>query len=318
MFKKKPIPVFLFTGFLDSGKTTFIKETLAEGQFEDGRNMLYILCEEGEVEITGTMIKNNHLTIKTIEDEEDVSAELFARFEKETRPARVLIECNGMWDQNEILEAMPENWELAEGITTVDSTTFESYLANMKMMMTNQFVNADLVVFNRCTENHDRAMFKRMVRAVNRRAQVLFEDPEGNVDNKCDEELPYDINADIINIEDDDFGIFYIDTMDHLDAYKGKTVRFKALVHKPKLAGKDMFVAGRFAMTCCADDVQFVGYPCRYMEAKSLVDREWIYVTARMDGVFRKEYGEEVPVLYAEDVTTDAPAPDGDDIVYFN
>lgn len=317
MFSKKPIPAFIFTGFLDSGKTSFIKETLQEGQFEDGKTMLYILCEEGEVELPEEIIEKNHLVIKVVEDEEDVSKELFEAFDKEAKPVRVMIECNGMWDQNEIIEAMPERWELAEGIATVDASTFDSYLANMKMMMTNQFVNADLVVFNRCSEDADRAMFKRMVRAVNRRAQVLFEDMNGNVDDKCEEELPYDIKAPIINIEDDDFGIFYVDTMDHLAQYKGKTVRFKAVVHRPKLAGRDFMVAGRFAMTCCADDVQFVGFPCRYNESYTLKDREWIYITAKLDGVYRKEYGEEVPVLYAEDVTVGAIPPD-DDIVYFN
>lgn len=317
MFGRREVPVFMFTGFLDGGKTSFIKETLKEGQFEDGKTMLYIVCEEGEVEISEEMIAKNHLVIKVIDDEEDITPELFAQYEKEIKPARVMIECNGMWSHDEVLEALPEVWMLAEAITTVDSTTFESYLNNMKMMMTNQFLYSDLVVFNRCTEEHDRAMFKRMVRAVNRRAQVLFEDPAGNVDDKCDEELPYDVNAKIIEIGDDDFGIFYIDALDHLDVYKGKTVRYKAMVYHPKKAREDVFVPGRMAMTCCADDVAFVGFPCQYGKAKELKDKEWIYITARVGSAYSREYEQDAPVLYAESITKNADKPE-EDLVYFN
>lgn len=317
MFGRREVPVFMFTGFLDGGKTSFIKETLKEGQFEDGKTMLYIVCEEGEVEVSDEMIAKNHLVIKVIDDEEDITPELFAQYEKEIKPARVMIECNGMWSHDEVLEALPEVWMLAEAITTVDSTTFESYLNNMKMMMTNQFLYSDLVVFNRCTEEHDRAMFKRMVRAVNRRAQVLFEDPAGNVDDKCDEELPYDVNAKIIEIGDDDFGIFYIDALDHLDVYKGKTVRYKAMVYHPKKAREDVFVPGRMAMTCCADDVAFVGFPCQYGKAKELKDKEWIYITARVGSAYSREYEQDAPVLYAESITKNADKPE-EDLVYFN
>ena len=317
MFGKREVPVFVFTGFLESGKTTFIRETLKEGQFEDGKTMLYIVCEEGEAEIEEELINKNHLVIKTVEDEDEISEELFLKYEKEIKPARVIIECNGMWSHEEVLDALPATWVFAEGITTVDSSTFETYLNNMKMMMTNQFLYSNLVVFNRCKEDYDRAMFKRMVRAVNRQAQVLFEDMEGNVTDKCDEELPYDINAKIIEIADDDFGIFYVDAIDNLDAYKNKTVRFKAIVYHPKKARPDVFVPGRFAMTCCADDVAFVGYPCQFDKAKNLKDKEWIYVTARVGSAYSREFGQDAPVLYAESITQNAD-PAKEEVVYFN
>lgn len=317
MFGKREVPVFLFTGFLEGGKTSFIKETLKEGQFEDGKTMLYIVCEEGEVELDEELIKNNHLVIKTIEDEDEVSAELFTSFDKEVKPARVMIECNGMWAHDEVLDALPDSWAIAEVITTVDSSTFETYLGNMKMMMTNQFLYSDLVVFNRCADEYDRAMFKRMVRAVNKRAQVLFEDPDGNVDNKCDEELPYDINAKIIEIADDDFGIFYVDAIDNLKNYVGKTIRFKAMVYHPKKAAKDVFVPGRLAMTCCADDVAFIGFPCKYAKASDLKDKEWIFCTAKVGSSYSREFGQDAPVLYAENITQNADKAE-EELVYFN
>ena len=316
-FGRKEIPVDLFTGFLDGGKTSFIRQTMDEGQFKDGLTTLLILCEEGEEEIDILRLNDSKFVVKKIEDEDQVSETLLMSFDKEVKPGRVIIETNGLWDIEELLDAFPKHWQIAEVITPVDCTTFEMYLNNMKMMMTNQFLYSDLVVFNRCTEEHDRAMFKRMVRAVNRRAQVLFEDPEGNVDDKCDEELPYDVNAKIIEIGDDDFGIFYIDALDHLDVYKGKTVRYKAMVYHPKKAREDVFVLGRMAMTCCADDVAFVGFPCQYGKAKDLKDKEWIYVTARVGSAYSREYEQDAPVLYAESITKNADKPE-EDLVYFN
>lgn len=315
-FGRKEIPVFLFTGFLDSGKTTFIVETLKEGQFEDGRSTLYIACEEGEVEIPEELLKKNRFIVETIEDEEDVSQELLTALDKKHKPNRVMIEANGMWNYKELIENFPKNWMIAEAIATVDSNTFETYLANMKQMVTNQFDQADLIIFNRCEDTHDRAMFKRMVRAVNKRGQVLFETPDGQVDDDAHEEPPYDINADIIEIEDEHFGIFYIDAMDHLENFENKTVRFKGQIFHPKKAKPDVFVPGRFAMTCCADDVAFIGFPCKYEEATLLKDRDWIYVTAIVKKAPSKEMGGYAPVLVAKKIEKAEKAEE--DLVYFN
>ncbi len=316
MFGKRLLPVYLFTGFLDSGKTSFIRETLLDGQFQDGKTTLLIICEEGEEELETELLKKNEMEVRMIEDEEDVSRELLKTFDAEVRPARVIIEENGTWDVREIVESFPENWTLGQGIATVDSNTYEMYLSNMKQMMMNQFAYADLVLFNRCTEEHDRAMFKRTVRAVNKRAQVLYETPDGNVDDEVEEELPYDISADLIEIGDDDFGIFYLDALDNLEQYEGKTVTFKGQVFHPKRGKEDVFIPGRFAMTCCADDIAFFGFPCKYGEAKRLRTKEWVKVTAKIGSAMSREYQRRAPVLYASVVETTQAAED--ELVYFN
>lgn len=316
MIGRKPIPIYLFTGFLDGGKTSFIRQTMDEGQFKDGITTLFIVCEEGEEEIDEKRLKENKFFLKKIEDEESVSLELLEGFVKETKPGRVIIESNGMWDIDEMLDAFPQNWQLAEVITPVDSSTFEMYLANMKMMMTNQFSYSDLVVFNRCEEKHDRAMFKRMVRAVNRRAQVLYETVDGVVEDNVPEEMPYDMNADVITIEDDDFGIFYIDTFDHLDNYIDKIVSFKAMVYHPKeYKDNKAFVAGRKAMTCCAEDITFVGFPCEYENQDKLPDKSWIKVTAKVRAIMNRRTNEPSPVLVAQKIEKDS-AP-SEEVVYF-
>lgn len=309
MFRKRNIPVYLFTGFLDSGKTSFIRQTMDEGQFKDGATTLMIVCEEGEESIDVMRLSENKFVVRNIEDEDDVETSLFEGFESEIRPNRVIIEANGMWDINELLDALPGNWQIAEVITPIDSGTFEMYLSNMKMMMTNQYLYSDLVVFNRCDDSYDRAMFKRMVRAVNRRATVLYETPDGQVEDNVPEELPYDIEADVIEVGDDDYGIFYIDIFEHLDSYLNKTVSFKAKAAHPKDIKNDkVFVAARPAMTCCAEDIAFVGFPCEYERQAEVKEGAWIKVTAKVQAIMNRQTNEPSPVMVIKEVTeTTAP-----------
>ena len=308
--------MYLFTGFLDGGKTSFIRQTMDEGQFKDGVTTLMIVCEEGEESIDVMRLTDNKFVVRKVEDEDSVERALFDGFEKEVRPGRVIIEANGMWDINELLDALPDNWQLAEVITPIDSTSFEMYLSNMKMMMTNQFLYSDLVVFNRCSEQYDRAMFKRVVRAVNRRAQVLYETPDGQVEDNVPEELPYDINADVIEIGDEDYGIFYIDTFENLENYLNKTVSFKAKAAHPKDIRKDdLFVVARPAMTCCAEDIALVGFPCEYGKQAEVAEGAWIKVTATVQAIMNRQTNEPSPVMIAKKIE-ETTAPE-DEIAYF-
>ncbi len=316
MFGRKPVPVYLFTGFLDGGKTSFIRQTMDEGQFKDGRCTLMIVCEEGEETIDIMRLEASRFVVRNVDDEDAVNAELFKGFDKEVRPDRVIIEANGMWDVDEIFEALPDHWEMAEVITPIDSGTFEMYLSNMKMMMTNQYKYSDLVVFNRCEPEHDRAMFKRMVRAVNRRAQVLYETRDGQVEDNVPEELPYDMDAPVINVGDEDYGIFYIDIFENLAQYIDKTVHFKAKAAHPKeLKNDKLFVVARPAMTCCAEDIAFVGFPCDYDDQANVKEGTWIEVTATVKAVMNRQINEPAPMMVAQKIEkTDAPI---DEVAYF-
>ncbi|MBO6133974.1 MAG: GTPase [Lachnospiraceae bacterium] len=317
--KKREVLFYLFTGFLESGKTSFLKETLSEGQFMDGKKTVYLVCEEGIEEIDQETLKKNKFTLINIDSEEEVTIERFLRIDETELPDRVVVEYNGTWDIDKVMEAMPEGWEVVECIATVDAGTYEQYLANMKMMMLNQFTYADLILFNRCSDEMDLASFKRTARAKNRRAQVVFEMQNGEINNDVKEELPYDINAPVIKIEDDDFGIWYLDAFDNLQNYEGKTVSFKGMVYKPgaDFPGnrKDIFVPGRFAMTCCAADIQFVGFPCKFEGAKSLEDRSFVMVNAKVASKYNEELEQDAPFLIAESVQW-APKPE-EEVVYF-
>jgi len=320
MFKSKEVPVYLFFGFLEGGKTSFIMETMKEGQFRDGKKTVYILCEEGLEEIDEEQLQVNKFKTVNIEEQSEISEERFLEIDKKLKPDRVIIEYNGMWDQDALVEALPENWLVAEGIAAVDASTYTDHLNNMKMLMLNQFTYSDLILFNRCTEemaeNGDLAGFKRTARAKNRRAQVIFEMTDGSINNNIREELPYDLNADLIDIDDDDFGIWYIDSFDHMDNYIGKRVRFKGQVYFPKKRDRDIFVPGRFAMTCCAADIQFVGFQCRYEHAEELKEKDFITVTATVRAAKMPGVEGPVPFLIADSV--EAAEPPQEEVVMFN
>ena len=320
MFKKREVPVYLFFGFLEGGKTSFIKETLKEGQFKDGKKTVYIICEEGIEELSEDELLINKFKCVNIDKESEITEERFLSIEKAFKPDRVIIEYNGMWDQDRVIEALPENWLVAEGIAAVDASTYQSHLDNMKMLMLNQFTYSDLILFNRCTpEMADSGVlsgFKRTARAKNRRAQVIFEMADGSINNDIMEELPYDIDAPLIEIEDDDFGIWYLDSFEHMENYIGKRVRFKGQVYIPKKTKSDIFVPGRFAMTCCAADIQFVGFQCRFEDAPRLKEKDFVMVTATVRSAMLPEVEGPVPFLIAEKV--ESAEPPVEEVVMFN
>lgn len=315
MLDNKDIPVYLFTGMLESGKTAFIRDTLKAGEFEDGSKTLYILCEQGEIEIEEKLLKKNKVSVHIVEEKEAISEEFFKELEKQYEPDRVMIENNGMWLPNEMIEALPENWMMIQCINLIDGASFENYIANLGGVILEQIKPADLVVFNRVTDKEERGSYRRRVKALNRKAQVLFEDEEGNLDDAFSETLPFDLSADVIEIEDEDFGIWYLDAMDHPEKYHGKKVKFKGLVYKEDNTQDDKLVPGRFAMTCCAADISFIGFLCHAPNAASFKKKDWVEVVASVRNEYCKEYQGKGVVLYADEPLVSAP--EGEQLVYF-
>lgn len=311
------IPVYLFSGFMDSGKSTLIKGTLVEEDFGEGANTLLIVCEDGEVEYDEAKLQNVNTRIAVIEEELSFTAESLRELAAQYQPDQVFIEYNGTWDMGSFLEMeLPKDWVLVQSLATVDATTFDMYLTNMRAMIMDQLFQADVVIINRCTEDTPKGKFRRAIKVINRKAQIAYERADGSVDAPELEELPYDLSQDIIDITDMDYGIWYMDALEEPKKYEGKKVRFLALVYRPEKLKKGVLIPGRFAMTCCADDITFVGFKCKYQKADQLPHKSWITVTAEMKTEFAMEYKGKGPVLYALDVQP-AEKPE-DELIYFN
>ena len=315
---EKEIPVYVFMGFLGSGKTKFSKEVLLDQGFTEGQKSLLLVCEDGEEEYDVKALNDKKIDVEFI-NEENLTSDHLIELGNKYEPKNVIIEYNGMWELDKIFNIkVPKGWTVVQVISFVDATTFDVYVNNMKKIMMDQLRNADMIIFNRCDENTKKAEYRRSIRAVNRRAQVVFENKDGSADNSMDEEvaLPYSLDGDEIVLQDEDFGLFYIDAADNPEKYIGKKVKFRAQVHRPESYGKNAFVPGRFAMTCCANDIAFIGFKCYYGKAATLADREWVYVEGTIDKEYYEEFGGEGPVIIAEEISVTSKAED--DLVYFN
>ena len=283
-------PVYVINGFLESGKTEFICFTLAQAYFQVKGKTLLILCEEGEKEYDSQLLERSRTEIERIENEEDFNPEYLTGLEKKHKPERIIIEFNGMWNYKNV--KLPWYWKIEQQITTIDVSTFSMYYTNMRSLLAEMIRKSEMIIFNRCDTVRDQLnVYKRNIKAVNSSADVIFEDANGEINEIFEEDLPYDLTRETIALDDQSYGIWYLDSMDHPERYLGKKVSFVAMVLKPEEFPMDYFVPGRLAMTCCADDMAFLGYPCEFSGAGALKQREWIKVTASVLAGNSREQG---------------------------
>lgn len=308
-------PVYMINGFLESGKTEFISFTLAQPYFQAKGKTLLIVCEEGENEYDEELLKKSRTELELIEDEAEFTPENLTNLEKKYKPERIIIEYNGMWNYKNA--KLPWYWKIEQQITIIDGSTFPMYYTNMRSLLAEMIRGSEMIIFNRCDSVRDQLnTYKRNIKAVNAKADVIFEDANGEIDEIFEEDLPYDLNCDIIELDNQGYGIWYLDSMDHLERYIGKKIQFTAMVLLPEKFPKGYFVPGRMAMTCCADDMAFLGYACEYASAESLKQKEWVKVTATVSKEYWKDYNGEGPVLHAISVEkTKAPK---EEIISFN
>ena len=303
------IPVYAFTGFLDSGKTKFIQETLEDERFNAGERTLLLVFEEGEEEYDFSTYPHQNVFLEVL-DQETVTEKDFRALMKKHRPERVVAELNGMQLVGDLYARFPAEWVIAQEVMFADSTTFMAYNANMRNLVMDKLTGAQMVVFNRLEKNADVMPFHKLARAASRRVDIMYEFTDGSTQfDDIEDPLPFDINAPVIVVEDDDYALWFRDVTEEPEKYEGKTVRFKAQVAMLRRDKNGMFAPGRFVMTCCVDDIQFCGLPCKYAAARELQSRAWVMVEATIAAEKHRLYkGDMGPVLTALSVTPAAPA----------
>ncbi len=297
-----PIPVYLFTGFLESGKTRFIQQTMEDKRFNGGEKTLMILCEEGEEEFDVDRFYGKNVHFEYIDKLEDITEDNLSAWTKKHKIDRVIIEYNGMWPLQTLYEALPEKWAIYQQILTVDTATFLTYNQNMRNLVFDKVNGAELVIFNRFTEGADKMPYHQIIRAISRRIDIAYEYENGEAEyDDIEDPLPFDLDAEIIEIKDDDYALWYRDVLEDTQKYIGKKVCFKGMAAHTGKMPKGSFVPGRFVMTCCADDIQFMGFLCFSEESNRYPDKSWVTVTAEIG--FEKVPGtrvrEAMPVLKA-------------------
>ena len=303
------IPVYVFTGFLDSGKTKFIQETLEDTRFNAGERTLLLIFEEGEEEYDISAYPHQNVYLEVL-DQQTVSQKELKALAKKYKAQRVVAELNGMQLVGDIYSRFPEEWVVAQEVMFADATTIMSYNANMRNLVMDKLVGGQMVVFNRLKPGEDTMYLHKLVRAANRKMDILYDYLDGTTAfDEIEDPLPFDINAPVITVKDEDYALWYRDVTEEPQKYAGKTVSFKGQVALLRREKEGMFAPGRFVMTCCVDDIQFCGIPCRYPQAKSLTPRSWVNVKATISAENHPLYqGDLGPVLTAIEVTPADPA----------
>lgn len=296
------IPVFLFTGFLDSGKTTFIQSMLEDPQFNEGQRTLLLLCEEGEEELIPDRFSINHVSIHPIQSLSELTPGNLSTLQRKAAATRIIIEYNGMWQMNDLFDRLPENWGIAQETMMIDASTVSAFNLNMRQLVVDKLNTAELVVFNRVEPASDRLELHKLVRGVSRNAQIVYDLTDGTSEEDAIEDpLPFDINASVIVIDDRDYAIFYRDLMEEPNKYIGKTVRYKALIANRRLP-RDTFLAGRHIMTCCEADIRYYPLVCLWNQTKGLAHQSWAIVEGKISVQYSGVYGKEGPVLSIQKV----------------
>ena len=307
------IPVYVFTGFLDSGKTKFIQETLEDSRFNDGERTLLLVFEEGEEEYDFSAYPKQNVYMEVL-DQQTVTTKQLADLSKKYKAERVVAELNGMQQVGDLYMRMPEEWVVAQEVMFADASTFMAYNANMRNLVMDKLVGAQMVVFNRLEKGCDTMPFHKIARAANRKIDILYDYTDGSTEyDDIVDPLPFDINAPVIEVKDDDYAIWYRDCTEEPEKYDGKTVKFKAQVAMLRRDKDGMFAPGRFVMTCCVEDIAFCGIPCRYPKPREMESRSWVMVTAKISAEKHKLYkGDIGPVLTAIEVVKGAEPADPD------
>ena len=303
------LPVFVINGFLEAGKTQFMKFTMQQEYFRTDGNTLLIVCEEGEEEYDEGLLESTHTTVKYIDDINDLTLQKMEELTKEVNPERILIEWNGLWEQDKL--EIPNIWFINQMITIFDTSTLDLYIKNkdLKAYMGKMLRNSELVICNRADDIDEDTLsaYHLQIKAMAPNAEIIFEGEEGEITGDFSINLPYDLDDAKLVIKPEDYGIFYVDTMDRPEKYDGKEVELTAQVVRPNGIDDDILITGRRAMTCCEADIQFLGFVCKYKGAKNFKNKDWVKVKGKIKFEMNKQYRAKGPVIYAEEVLLTGP-----------
>ena len=317
MAKKKEIPVYLFTGFLEAGKTRLIQETMEDKRFNAGESTLILMCEEGIEELDISAFAAQNVQLVTIEDPSVFTSAYLSELEKKHKADRVMVEYNGMWTLDAFYSALPENWLVYQEFMMADATTFLTYNANMRQQMVDKLQSCEVIVFNRYNDSIDKMELHKIVRASSRKAAIGYEYEDGTfVQDDIEDPLPYDIEADVVEIADDDYAIFYRDLSEDLEKYVGKTLAFKGIVARDKSLPDTQFVIGRHVMTCCEADITYRGLVVVDKEPVPVNTRDWLHIVGKVVLEYSKVYRSKGPVVHLIEATP-ATVPEKEVATFF-
>ncbi|MGM9957742.1 MAG: GTP-binding protein [Erysipelotrichaceae bacterium] len=306
-------PVYFFSGMLDSGKTRAIKTTLYDERFnEPGEFNLIISMEQGDEEYDKKFLKYTNSAVEYI-DYKDLTREKMQQLEDEYDPSRIIIEFNGMQNDEEFFRNgfIPE-WEMAQTLTTIDGSSFRLMVANLRQFMFYHIKYAEVVIINRFS-SEDLVYLRNNIKGMNQRVEIIFEDENGNVTNKINQSL-FDTSKPL-DISDIDYGLWYMDAVDNPDKYEGCQIELNSYYIEKVKEYENVGILGRRAMVCCAEDVQPIAFTVIDIDPDKLEKNKYYHIKGTVK-CLDDERGYKTCVVYASEIAPqEEPA---DPMVYFN
>lgn len=303
MRRRDEMPVYLFTGFLEAGKTTFIQETLEDKTFNQGEKTMVLLLEEGEVELDPSKFPYNNVEIVTLDVEEELTTEYLEKLEEEHDFERIVVEYNGMWLLDNLYNALPSTWTVYQEMCFFNAKTILTYNKNMRNLVVDKMKSPESIIFKQFDESMDKMELHKMVRVINRRCNIVYEIAKDKVIfDDIEDPLPFDINQDFIEVEDKDYAIWYQDINENEDKYYGKTIKFKGRTLLGGGLHRNEFVIGRHIMTCCVEDITFGGLVAKWEGSSTLEHGGWAIMTAKICKEYNHLYESEGPVFDVSDL----------------
>ncbi|MBR1423483.1 MAG: GTPase [Ruminococcus sp.] len=309
MPQQENIPVYMFVGFLEGGKTHFIKETLEDGRFINGDKTLLLVCEEGVEEYDTTNFAEHNVFMHVLEDKSELNEENLAAILKKYDCVRAVVEYNGMWNVTDFFNAMPEDWAVYQIMFFADASTFLQYDQNMRSLVVDKLNVCELVVFNRFDPSYDKMKFHQIVRGVSRRTDIAYEFTDGTVAyDDIEDPLPFDVEAKEITVKDRDFALWYRDAMEEPKKYDGKIMSFRVMAACGPNFPKNTFAVGRKIMTCCVEDIQYCWLVADAPKGRpELSSPKWFNVKGKIKVQKNKMYRGAGPVLTVTDISPADP-----------
>lgn len=306
-------PVYVFSGFLDSGKTQAIKETLYNPNFNEGEPSLIICLEQGDVIYDDKFLKITNSQVLYLDSVNDLTLEKQKQIDKEYKVERIFIELNGMEDDKILYDVgFIKNWELAQTLTTIDASTFNIYLSNMRQFMYNHVVNAECIILNR-SDDADKRYLRNNLKSINQYSEIIYENRDGSVSNKIEDEL-FDVSKDLV-IDDVDYGLWYMDCIDNTSKYDDKNITLKMMFIEDMPEYSNALIMGRRAMVCCANDITNIAISCVGLDKSKIEKDKYYSLTGKLHEV-KASNGDKTCVLYVTDYK-EAVKPK-DELVNFN
>ncbi|RHS91942.1 TIGR03943 family putative permease subunit [Erysipelatoclostridium sp. AM42-17] len=302
------VRVYLFTGFLESGKTSFIQDTVLNDDFHYNEKTLILSCEEGVEAYNEETLKKADCDVVYVDDESTITPDYLSELNQKYHPTQVMVEYNGMWNSQEFIhEKCIDPWMVVQVLTTINAETFDIYYNNMRSQFVDHVTQSDLVIINRCDKNTKKYVVRGSIKSLNPRAQIIYENKNHQIENITSDDLPYQLSDEYIEIKDMDYGIFCMDIMEHPENYENKTLKLKAQVIGRDKILKNGFVFGRQAMVCCSEDTQLLGLVCVSPLADKLIPHEWLTLEGTIAVEFDDSIQSQIPILYVDKIEPAKP-----------